>query len=56
MFNKRFRGVSPASFEVRQVSLALKTAERSSPKVGKRFFEELPREAADGRVVRKIRF
>ena len=56
MLNKRFRGMSPASFEVCQVPLARMMAEGSLPKVGKRFFEELPREAADGRVVRKIRF
>ena len=56
MLNKRFRGMSSASFEVRQVSLAQKTAERASPKVDKRFFEELPIEAARGSVVRKMRF
>ena len=38
MFNERFRGMSSASFEVRQVSLAQKMAERASPKVDKRFF------------------
>ena len=56
MFNERFRGMSSASFEVRQVSLAQKTAERALPKVDKRFFEELSREAAQGSVVRKMRF
>ena len=41
MFTKSWRGVSPASLEVRHVLLAQRTAERSSSKVGKRFFEEI---------------